>query len=819
MITLNSTKFHMHCLVSLSCTGMLMALVLGGCSAEKSNEKRGTFFDYPVEGLHYTAQPSGLSGTTDQEGGYGYRDGDRLTFVLGDTPLGTIPADTWITPLDLVPDAQGDVHVPRLNNIGMLIQSLDRNGNIEDGIHISNVAHDVVRNHVAELDLDQPSEQFFQLLNDAIVPDISQQGGFDPVTGGVMKNTDETGAHYARTPEMARNQLRRTGAGIMRITDIKIPLRDYDPVSDPTAYLLGTLHRPIGPDVPNKVPVVINVGVYGKDKIFGSICRRNQLQAQAIVEDRYHTGNPDQLPYENHESVNTFQWVPEGYAVLRVDEAGIGRSPGTYLPRSRTGAKNFIDTIEWAGKQPWSNGNVGTIGISYYAMNQWHMAPLLADNTSLKAMIPWEGAVDPYRDYMYPGGLFLDGFTRMWSFMTSRNHCGDARPGNIRQKFVDTPFNDPTVWEEHTPDLDNIRIPFLSAAGIDNMTIHPRGNDMAFRFAKSKNKLLRIQSGSHIGPFYSADGVADQMAFFDYWLKGIENGIMSKPPVKIAIKTGDARGVYWSYADAWPLPQTRYTKFYLDARPEENGFRVDGTMPVYRLVPSGDVVTAKSNPKSFAPREEASATYSAFVKPIVQLRGPPPPKFDRPQACDSYGVSFTTPPLEETITLAGHAKLVTWVSSSTDDMDIHASLRVYDETGEQVVYSTDQHRLDAPQKPPIQVGRLKVSQRALDVEKSTFFQPVHTHLERDSSKLQPGAIVEVEIEFWPMTAEINKGHRIVVDVQPYHGCGHVWPHEYAAYNTGTNTIHTGPEYVSYMQLPIVSELKADTGIEWALATP
>ncbi len=61
-----------------------MAAILVGCSAEKSNEKRGTFFDYPVEGLHYAAQPSGLSGTTDQEGGYGYRDGDRLTFVLGD---------------------------------------------------------------------------------------------------------------------------------------------------------------------------------------------------------------------------------------------------------------------------------------------------------------------------------------------------------------------------------------------------------------------------------------------------------------------------------------------------------------------------------------------------------------------------------------------------------------------------------------------------------------------------------------------------------------------------------------------------------------
>ena len=626
--------------LSLSFIGMLMASVLGGCVAEESNENRGTFFDYPVGGLHYAAQPSGLSGTTDQDGGFRYRDGDRLTFVLGHISFGPIPGNTWITPLDLVPEAQGDVHVSRLNNIGMLIQSLDRNGNIEDGIHISNVAHEVVSNHAVEIDLDSPSEQFFLVLNDAIVPEVSQQGGFDPVTGGAMKNTDETGAHFARTPEMARNQLRRTSAGIMRITDVKIPLRNYDPASNPTAYLLGTLHRPIGPGTTSKVPVVINVGVYGKDKIFGSICKRNQQKAQEIVEDRYHTGNPDQLPYENHESVNTFQWVPEGYAVLRVDEAGIGRSPGIVSPLGEKVAADYVDVIEWAGKQPWSNGNVGTIGISYYAMTQWLMAPLLPDDTALKAMIPWEGSVDNYRDFMYPGGLFLDGFTRMWSFGTGRNHCGKAPRSNFLQKWIDQPFNEPAVWDEYTPDLNKISVPFLSAAGVDNMTLHPRGNDMGFRLAPSKNKLLRIQSGSHIGPFYSADGVADQMAFFDYWLKDIDNGIMSKPPVKIAVKTGDARGFYWSYADAWPLPQTRYTKFYLDARAEQSGFRVDGTMPVFRLVPSEDVATAKSNPKSFAPREEASAAYSAVVEPIVQLRGPPPPKFDRPQACDSYGVRF-----------------------------------------------------------------------------------------------------------------------------------------------------------------------------------
>ena len=175
------------------------------------------------------------------------------------------------------------------------------------------------------------------------------------------------------------------------------------------------------------------------------------------------------------------------------------------------------------------------------------------------------------------------------------------------------------------------------------------------------------------------------------------------------------------------------------------------------------MVTSRIDPvTSAAPTEEASATYSAVVEPIVQDPILPPPRFTRPQACDSYGVSFATPPLSETITLAGHAKLVMWVSSSTDDMDIHASLRVYDESGEQLVYPTDDHGIDAPQKPPIQVGRLKVSQRKLDSEKSSHFQPVHTHLESDSQKLTPGEIVQVEVGFWPLTAEIREG-------QPHRG--------------------------------------------------
>lgn len=800
-------------------TAAVAGMAAASPALAKARARRGRFFDYPVQGLGYRATPSGLSGSTDRDGMFDYEDGDAISFLIGGMLLGTASAAAWLTPLDLVPEAKGDVKHPRLTNVGMLIQSLDASGNIEGGILLTPAVHKAVAGNAKALDLDQPPPAFFRQLNDLVVAELVKSAAFGPATGGAIKNANPDGTRAPRSIEMVRNQLRRTQAGIMRLTDVKIPMRDYDAATRPDAYLLGTLHLPVGPTAPARAPVALNLGVYGKDRIFGSVCTPDALQAQEIVDDRYRDGNPDHKPYENHETVDTFAWVPAGYAVLRVDEAGIGRSPGKLDPWSAQTASDYIDVIQWAGRQRWSNGRVGTIGISYYAMNQWQMAAKAEGVTALRAMIPWEGGVDTYRDDMYPGGLFLEDFFRMWAFQNNRNHCGPPTASELHQQWGDHPFFDDDFWKDSTADLSQVTVPFLSAVGLDNMALHPRGNAMAFRFAKSRQKLLRLNTGSHISPFYSKEGVADQMAFFDYWLKGVDTGIMRKPPVKMAIKTGDERGFYWSYARQFPLPQMRYTKFYLDARPELSGFRVDGTMPVYQLHPSGDVVTERHDPVAGAPPDAAVATYSAVVQPVTQVRGPPPPKFIRPQAANSYGISFATPPLAETITLAGYAKLVVWVSSSTEDMDLHVSLRVYDEHGVQLIYSTDQEeRIDLPEKPPIQQGRLKVSHRKLDAARSSFFQPVHTHREADYQPLKPGEIVPVEVEFWPLTAEIRKGCRIVIDVQPYHGEGHAWPHRYGAYNRGTNSIHTGPQHISYVQLPIVPGIKpAGDGERWSIS--
>src|SRR6185312_3836215 len=78
--------------------------------------------------------------------------------------------------------------------------------------------------------------------------------------------------------------------------------------------------------------------------------------------------------YQNWELVDPEKWVLDGYAIVRVDSRGAGRSPGLLDVWSPREAHDLYHCVEWAGTQSWSNGKVGINGISYYAMNQWNVA-------------------------------------------------------------------------------------------------------------------------------------------------------------------------------------------------------------------------------------------------------------------------------------------------------------------------------------------------------------------------------------------------------------------------------------------------------------
>ncbi len=254
--------------------------------------------------------------------------------------------------------------------------------------------------------------------------------------------------------------------------------------------------------------------------------------------------------------------------------AAAARSPGQCEPWSQGEAVDFYDAIEWAAAQPWCNGNVGLLGISYYAINQWFVANL--QPPSLKAIIPWEGFADLYRDALFHGGI-LSVFMTNWFTAHLMHH----KLGRASQHLADAwKVNTLDFWLSHNLDSgaffgaqaqwDKITVPFYSVGNWTGFGLHLRGNTEAFMRSASKHKKLRIHTGSHVHPFYREEAREDQKRFLDYWLKGIDNGVMDEPPVKLAIRHG-ADKVEWRNEQEWPLKRTQWTKLYFDLSPPAKG--------------------------------------------------------------------------------------------------------------------------------------------------------------------------------------------------------------------------------------------------------
>jgi uncharacterized protein len=106
-------------------------------------------------------------------------------------------------------------------------------------------------------------------------------------------------------------------------------------------------------------------------------------------------------------------WAAQGYAVVNCDLRGAGTSDGEASFFSGQEGEDVHDLVTWAAAQPWSTGDVGMLGVSYLAISQWEAAA--QQPPGLKAICPWEGFTDAYRDLLFPGGIREDGFVRLWT--------------------------------------------------------------------------------------------------------------------------------------------------------------------------------------------------------------------------------------------------------------------------------------------------------------------------------------------------------------------------------------------------------------------
>jgi predicted acyl esterase len=746
-------------------------------------------FAGPIIGLKY--QTPSCSGFTNEKGEFLYREAERVAFFVGDTAIGSANAAPLVNLAQIVSRVDGNIQKlldPALTNIARFLCTLDVDGDLDGGIVIAPGVHKVLAGRKINFRHDV---SFVGPPGDP-VRDFEE----DPEIAEMLQTLSASGVFSDCFPRKllsaaaARNEVRRNILGIMRFRDVKIPLQNG-------LYVYADVFRPARE---GKFPVVMNCGVYGRAFHHHSICSEEQFNAHEEMEEQYFQGNSSGLIFENHETVNTADWVPNDYVVMRVDGPGTGKNPGKLAPWGFETAEAYRDAIEWAGEQPWSNGNVGLWGMSYYAINQHAAASL--EPSHLKAMIAIGTDVDLYEELMYTGGIWNDEFFRFWyRGAVLPAVCGTREEVDFLAIGEGAPFKDsnisaifgPASEVFMSPDMSKVKVPLWAVATTTHLAhFHQLGSSEAYLTTRTANKKIDFWE-DWFTKSYSKAVLADHMAFFDHWLKGIKNGIMDKPPVRLEIRTGDGSS-YLQEENEWPIARTNYTKWYFDAtRSDWKGD--EHRSDFLRLSPS-------------EPDSERHAEYSAEI-PSESRSGPAPIVLPVAPASAlalwKTGISFISDPVSEEMVFAGYSMAKLWVSSTSTDMDIFVSLRIVDEMDRLVDYIGMATMGINAKHYPLAKGWLKVSHRKPDEARSSEYTVKHTHLKADYAPLKDGEVVPVEIEIIPNTALIRQGCRIRVDIQPYDGFAHGTRHSYdPSYHDGArNLLYTGPDHLSYIQLPIV----------------
>ena len=557
---------------------------------------------------------------------------------------------------------------------------------------------------------------------------------------------------------------------------------------DDGVVMRADVFRPLGE---GKHPVIMTYGPYAKGLDFEEGYKSQWTRLIKAVPD---TLKGSSNKYQNWELVDPEKWVPDGYAIVRVDSRGAGRSPGTIDVWSAREARDFYDCIEWAGTQAWSNGKVGLNGISYYAMNQWQVAALQPPH--LTAMCIWEGASDYYRELCRHGGILCD-FLGDWfnrQVLTVQNGVGER---GARSKVTgDTIAGPDTLTDEQLkknradvdgearrrplidnyyrarmPDFSKIKTPLLSAGNWGGQGLHPRGNFEGYLRAASKEKWLEVHGDTHFTHFYSNYGAALQKQFFAHFLKGENSGWEKQPKVSLNVRWPGEKFVLRA-ENEWPLARTQWTPYYLH--------------PADKSLATG------------APKNDARLAYET----------------------SGDGFTFSTPPMTDDLEITGPVAAKLWLSSDTTDADVFVALRVYDPAGKEVVFigSNDP-------RTPVGLGWLRASHRKLDPKLTQPYRPYHTHDE--VQPLTPGEVVELDVEIWPTCIVVPKGYTLALHVRgkdyeydgdagflsnmgnPLKGCG-PFIHDDAGDRppsvfNGTTTLHVAAGKEPYVLLPVIPE--------------
>ncbi|WP_297592410.1 CocE/NonD family hydrolase [Mycobacterium sp.] len=491
-------------------------------------------------------------------------------------------------------------------------------------------------------------------------------------------------------------------------------------------------------------PVVLSIHPYGKDNLPKRRGDKWTFSAQyrALRQPR----SVSFSALTGWEAPDPARWTAQGFVVVNADSRGCGHSDGTGNLLSRQEAEDTYDLVQWIAGQSWSDGDVVMLGVSYLAISQYAVAAL--QPPALRAICPWEGFTDAYRDLTFPGGVRERGFTRMWSRNVRRGtrqtydleHMQDIHP--LRDEF----------WRSLVPDLSSITVPMLVCGSLSDNNLHSRGSVRAFTHGGSSHARLYTHRGGKWTTFYSESALAEQLRFF----RGVLDGAPASRSVRLEVREDRDTVTAVREEAEWPLARTRWRPKYMGA---------NGTLTSEPPISPGSV--------SFGTRSRA--------------------------AC----FTWTAP---EDIELTGPMAARLWVElSGCDDANLFVGVEKWRWgrfrgrfVGFEGSYGYGRDR--------VTTGWQRISLRTLDPELSRPAEPVTTGT--DPRPVSAGEVVEVNVALGPSATLFRAGEqlRLVVGgrwLSPRNPLTGQFPAAYAGSPRGRVTLHWGPDRDAHLLIPEV----------------
>jgi putative CocE/NonD family hydrolase len=546
-------------------------------------------------------------------------------------------------------------------------------------------------------------------------------------------------------------------------------------------------------------------------------------------------------PYKKDMSELTGKYYARrGYVVAIQDVRGRFSSEGVWEPFVNE-PKDGYDSVEWLAAQPWCDGKIGMIGGSYVGWVQWWAASQKPPH--LVTIIPNVSPPEPFYNFPYEYGTFFLWAAIWWSEVVETAATADLSGAKLNEvmgkkyhkqlmklpvieldkeilgkespywrKWIEHPTDD-AYWQQagYYQHLDKIDIPVFHQSGwFDGDGIGSKLNYAKMAALGRANQKLTLGPWGHtdvatrtlgkrdFGPQALRDLPRDYLRWFDFWLKGKDNGVPKEPLVSLFVMNSNK----WIHGPKYPLPQTRSEKWYLTSSGSANTSLGDGKLT--REMPTKDAPADRysynpgdptPNPDFLEEEDKEAENKEKKSLPDKEKKAAEDDKDKKAPAKDRREETtktrrdilvYVSEPFAEEYTFAGPVSAVLYASTSAKDTDWFMRLMTVDEKGKLFV---------------LVHGNIRARFRE-SMAKPTL--------------LEPNKVYEYTLDLWQTGISVPKGHRLRVEVasasfplfsRNLNTGGH--NERETEFVTAEQTIYHNAQYPSHVILPVIPDEGGD----------